>query len=367
MKEIHAFFFRFLAMAFLSFLTSACFDEITLDLPKVDAQKLVIEGYVNAGEAYFDVFITVGTNAAISDQTGNVRPIPVALAYLVYNDVAFPQFQLTNNEITRLPAHILESLAPGNGSPTFQVHVTLPDGRTFQSAPESLPQLPEAERLDIEVYTEDVRNGAGNIVEQEFLEIKITTPLRSGNAEKSFLKWEMSGVYRFLEAPPPESNPFEPQNTCYISHDLSKNQILLFNGRETTEEKLVRYPALRDIPLNYFFSYGYYVTVYQQALTPEAYRYWDHLRQNVSLGGGLFEPAPGSVKGNIQNLNDAEEPVLGFFYATQTDTIRRLIRPEEVGRPRLYCYSPGYQESDVCLTCTLLFGSTLMKPDYWIE
>lgn len=358
---------RLFSFSVLLFLAPACFDEIQLDLPSQEKNKLVIEGYVNKGEEFLDVFITVGTNAAVSDQSGNVQPVPVAVAYLIYNNVPFPQHPLTNNEVTRLPAKSFELLAPSSGPPVFQLFVALPDGKTFQSDPEPLPPMPKAEKIDVEVYSEDVRNELGNIVEQEFLELKITTPLRTGNAEKSFLRWNMTGVYSFLEAPPPESNPFEPQNTCYIDHDLSKNKILLFNGRETTEETLTRYPALRDIPVNYLFSNGYYVTVYQQALTPEAYRYWDQLRQNASPGSGLFEPAPGSVKGNIQNTNNPDESVLGFFYATRTDTIRRLIRPAEVGYPRLYCYIPVYRESDICMDCTIISGSTLMKPDYWEE
>lgn len=351
----------------LFFLAPACFDEIQLDLPAPEGQKLVIEGYVNRGEQFLDVFITVGTNANLSDQDGNVHLLPVSQAYLIYNGLTFPQFQLTNNAVARLPAEAFELLAPSNGPPVFQLFVALPDGRTFQSEPEALPPLPRVEKIDVDVYKEDRRNGVGNIVEQEFLEIKITTPLRSGNTEKSFLRWNMTGVYRFIEAPPPGENPFEPQNTCYIDHDLSKNQILLFNGREAAKETLTRFSALRDIPLNYFFSSGYYITVYQQTLSPDAYRYWDQLRQNASQGGGLFDPTPGSVKGNIQNMNNPEESVLGYFYATQTDTIRRLIRPEEVKNPRLFCFLPGNEEVAYCQDCLILPGSTLEKPDYWEE
>jgi hypothetical protein len=360
-----SFLLRLIFWSFLFFLTPGCFDEIQLDLPATEGEKLVVEGYVNRGEQFMDVFITVATNADLSDPDGNVRPLPVSQAYLIYNDLAFPQFQLTNNAVTRLPAEAFELLAPSDGSPVFQLFVALPDGRTFQSAPEALPPLPRAERIDVDVYQEDRRNGAGNIVEQEFLEIKITTPLRSGNGEKSFLRWNMTGVYRFLEAP--GEDPFEPQNVCYIDHDLSKNQILLFNGRETTEETLTRFPALRDIPLNYFFSTGYYITVYQQTLSPDAYRYWDQLRQNASQGGGLFDPTPGSVQGNIRNMNDPEESVLGYFYATQTDTIRRLIQPGEVKNPRLYCFLPGNQDVGFCQDCLILPGSTLTRPDYWEE
>lgn len=345
----------------------ACYDEIQLDLPATEGQKLVIEGYVNQETDSLEVLVTVGRNAAVTDEGGSVQPIPVDQAYLLYNGMPFPQYALTNNEINRFPRDAFEQIAPSSGPPVFQLFVALPDGRTFRSAAEPLPPLPQIEKVDVDVYREEVRNEVGNILEKDFLEIKITTPLRSGEAEKSFLRWTMTGVYRFVEAPAPISNMFNPQLTCYIQDDLSKNEILLFNGRETTEETLTRFPALRDIPLTHFFASGYYVTVYQQSLTPEAYRYWDQLRQNANPGGGLFEPTPGSVTGNIMNIDDPDETVLGFFYATQTDTIRRLIRASEVGNPSLYCFNPNNWEADFCSDCTLLPGSSLMKPDYWEE
>jgi len=337
-------------------------------MPANDDRKLVVEGYVNQGKDVLEVFITVGLNAALTEQGGNIDLMPVEEAYLIYNDVPFPQYPLANNEVSRFPIDAFESVAPSEGVPVFQLFVALPDGRTFRSEPEPLPPLPEVEKVDIGTYRQEVRNESGNILERDFLEIKITTPLRSsGISEKAFLRWTMTGVYRYIEAPPPISNQFDPQQTCYVEDDLSQNQILLFNGRETTEDTLRRFPALRDVPLNHFFSSGYYVTVYQQTLTPEAYRYWDQLQQNATLGGGLFEPTPGSVTGNVRQVENPDEPVLGFFYATQTDTIRRLIRSGEVGNPTSFCDNPNNWEVAFCSECTNLSGSSLEQPDYWEE
>ncbi len=351
----------------LLLLAPACFDEIQLELPEDGERKLVIEGFVDQGEGVLEVFITVGLNAAIKDQVGNIELLPVEEAFLIYNGVPFPQYALNNNEVTRLPRDLFESEAPGEGPPVFQLFVALPDGRTYRSAPETLPPLAEMEKIDIGQYRQEVRNEGGNILERDFLEIRITTPLCSGSAEKSFLRWTMDGVYRYIEAPPPVSNQFDPQQTCYVEDDLSQNQILLFNGRETTEDTLRRFPALRDIPLNHFFSSGYYLTVYQQTLSAEAFRYWDQLRQNATLGGGLFEPTPGSVTGNVRNVDDPDEAVLGFFYATRTDTLRRLIRPGEVGNPTSFCDNPNNWEVAFCSECTNLSGSSLEQPDYWEE
>jgi hypothetical protein len=358
----------------LVFLAWGCFDEIQLDLPETDDRKRVVEGFVNQRVDSLEVFLTVGINAANDDQGESVQLTPLEEAYLIYNEVPFPQFPLKNNEITHLPLDVFESVAPSVGPPIYQLFVALPDGQRFQSEPEILPALPEAEKIDIGTYRQEVRTEQGSIVERDFVEILITTPLRDGNSEKALLRWTLQGVYRFVEAPDPISNMFDPQQTCYVEDNLSQNQILLFNGRETTVDTLRRFPVLRDVPLNHLFSTGYFVTVFQQTLSPNAFRYWNQLQQNASIGTGLFVPAPGTVLGNVKNMDDPAEQVLGFFYATQTDTIRRLIRPGEVGNPTSFCDNPLNQETDVllqpesiCSVCTLLFGSSLEQPDFWEE
>jgi hypothetical protein len=51
----------------------------------------------------------------------------------------------------------------------------------------------------------------------------------------------------------------------------------------------------------------------QRVLTREAYDYWAELQKTTESLGGLFDPQPGKVTGNIHSVNDAAEPVLGYF------------------------------------------------------
>lgn len=351
----------------LGMMVTGCFDEIQLDLPEAGDQKMVVEGYVNQGEEELEVFITVGNSTSFEDEAGDVELLPLAEAYLIYNGVAFPQYPLNNNQLNHLLIADFEQLAPSDGAPVYQLYVQLTDGRTYQSKAEALPPLPLADSIDVAFYTQVRRNELGVLLERDYVEILLSTPLQTGNSEKALLRWELSGVYRFMEAGEPINGTLDPQKACYIDDDLSGNQILIFNGRETTEDYLSRYPVIRQVPLNYFFASGYYLTLLQHTLSPSAYQYWDQLRENANPGGGLFDPTPGTVTGNITNIDDPEETVLGFFYATQTDTLRRLIRPRELGNPLGFCGNPRNQSREQCDECIVLSNSTLTKPDYWIE
>jgi len=80
---------------------------------------------------------------------------------------------------------------------------------------------------------------------------------------------------------------------------------------------------LRRLPLNFVsnetdrLSVTYRLRVKQQSLSSDAYDYWRRMNDQSVESGGLYEKQPASVVGNISNLSDPEELVLGYFYATQ--------------------------------------------------
>jgi hypothetical protein len=57
------------------------------------------------------------------------------------------------------------------------------------------------------------------------------------------------------------------------------------------------------------------VLVRQQAITKEAYDYWEQLAKNSQNLGSLFDPIPSELPGNIRCVSNPEEPVMGYFSA----------------------------------------------------
>ena len=47
----------------------------------------------------------------------------------------------------------------------------------------------------------------------------------------------------------------------------------------------------------------------------EAFAYWEQARVQLARGGGVFDPPFAPVVGNIRNVNDPSEVVLGYFHA----------------------------------------------------
>lgn len=81
--------------------------------------------------------------------------------------------------------------------------------------------------------------------------------------------------------------------------------------------------ALRRVALNFVsnetdrLSVTYSLLVRQQSLSRAAYDYFVRLNEQAVETGGLYDVQPSSVPGNIYNIYNEEETVLGFFHATQ--------------------------------------------------
>ena len=160
--------------------------------------------------------------------------------------------------------------------------------------------------------------------------------------------------------------------------------------------------AIRDFPLIVFpagalqLSVRYSVLVRQRAISKEAYVFWTQLQKTTESLGGLFDPMPSQVVGNVHSTTDVHEPVLGFFSAGEERQERIFIRhdalPEDIRiYPHYFCPpdsikiaavkalpdytfliypwgigSPvGYISSAaICMDCRELGGVT-QKPDFW--
>jgi len=75
----------------------------------------------------------------------------------------------------------------------------------------------------------------------------------------------------------------------------------------------------RQMPLNFVSNQSqrlqnrYDLLVRQFALSPSAYWYWEGLKNNLQSNGGLFDSQPSLTPGNICNVDNENEIVIGYF------------------------------------------------------
>lgn len=340
-----------------------CLSEIEIDLPENSVDNIVIVSQLSKGEpSQIEVRIS-----ALTSFVGVEDPIALENA-----DVSL----VNENGNSELIPHVgngeynapIKNLAINAGE-SYQLVVEL-DGSRYESDFEKLTAVPEA--INIE-HTEIIRselNDAGNIVDGRYLQFFINTPLTSPRTdEKVYLKWDFTGVYKFVETT--EDSAFPPvTKTCYISQILNLDKIAIYNGPESRETLLEREFIIEEA-LDARFARGFYLTVFQQTLSQRAFEYWEQIKTITDLSGNFFEDPPGKIFGNFKNVNDPNDEVFGFFYATQTDTIRVHVAAETYENVFPVCPGTGSPMDETirfsCFDCLREINSTTTKPSYWIE
>jgi hypothetical protein len=179
---------------------------------------------------------------------------------------------------------------------------------------------------------------------------------------------------------------------CYLSESLEDYEV--GSSRQLGQNEFRHQPLYFVSNQSPRLQEKYSLLVSQHSLSYNAYLYWEKMRAQAGDTGGLFETQPSSSRGNIYNMNDPEEKVLGYFYVSQVQEKRITVSEDfdfpitgfdcplldtvfnkedftldypimysisSFGRGSPYTYS--YKE---CHDCTYRGGVTT-KPDYWDE
>jgi hypothetical protein len=187
--------------------------------------------------------------------------------------------------------------------------------------------------------------------------------------------------------------------TCWRT--IPGNNIMVASTKHLSESVVSRFPVSFIPNGSLKLSVRYSVLVQQQALTEEAYEYWLSLEKSTETVGGLFDPLPSEVNGNLRSISHPSEKVIGFFSGGTVHEMRRHLSRKELPEEKLplflnnmnFCpldtiplsdvgriptgsslvgaiYSQaggiiGYTSSiQQCIDCRV-FGGTTTKPGFW--
>ena len=141
---------------------------------------------------------------------------------------------------------------------------------------------------------------------------------------------------------------------CYINCINIKSDVAI-NGKSISHQPITQ--------VYYDAATSYYLEVKQQSLSRAIYDFYKTANQQVSQSGGLFDAAPGAVKGNIHATNRPEALVYGYFAAIGESTSHLLVdRSTGRGQP-VYAQVTG--SGGNCVTCQNDAYQTPIKPRWW--
>ncbi len=360
---------------------AGCKDPYYPDINSSSSHYLVVEGYINPeGETNIKLTRTrtiskgdtaayineMGANISIEDNNGNIYPL---------NETGNGNYS---------GSYFLDDKA------RYRLRITTRDNKQYLSQFVPCKNSPPIDKIGWKFQD-------GNV--------QLFVNTHDPNNRTIFYRWDFvqtwefhSQYYSTLVYDPANNivvNRSYPVFVCYRTNNSDK---IYIGSSEKLRQDVIREAPLELIPNHdrrISVLYSAYVTQY--ALDSAGYNYWNAMKGNTEQVGSIFGSQPNQTPGNIHNIADSSEKVIGYIGAGIVQQQRIFISNSEMpsgwnqiqncteydvpvdsldfyfGSNSLIPYSAdppnspfptGYfSASASCVDCTL--SGTLTKPAFW--
>ena len=279
---------------------------------------------------------------------------------------------INTNGITTIKLSRTQSLAT-TATPPAESRATVAiedDAGTAYPLAEQAPGTYASQALTLSPsrrYRLRLRTTAGRDYESDLVAAKLTPPIdrvawavgptgvriavntRDPTNNTRYYRWKYEETWEFRSAHQSDIEyvastgtvELRTENIYRCWRSVNSNLIQLSSTEQLTEDVvsdffLVSWPANSEQ-----FRYGYSLLVRQYALTADEYAYWDKLKKNTESLGGLFDPLPTQLTGNVHCRQDADETVVGYVGATSVAEQRIFIATADLPPTQ---FETGYED-----------------------
>jgi hypothetical protein len=348
-----------------------------------NSNLLVVEGFINSGAD--STIVKLSRTVTIANKT---TLNPESGATLVVESNANETFALkegiTKGTYYALPLNL-------NSTKKYRLKITSSKGAIYLSDFVEVKESPPIDNIGYEVKSDG-------------LQININT--HDVNNKSVYYRWEYQESWIFYA----KLNSLLVWNgTAVVDRNLTSDNIYQCWGNENSTKILLASSSklaqdvIYQAPINFLpsssekLSEKYSILIKQYVLTKEAYEFWQNLKKNTESLGSIFDAQPSQLTGNIKNINDQSEPVIGYisvgtfqqkriFVSKDSFPLFKVKYPFDCGIPELAIikdpgddkkyfgnflnipieYGPGtniVSSNRECADCTL--RGTNKRPSFW--
>ncbi|WP_435354559.1 DUF4249 domain-containing protein [Emticicia sp. SJ17W-69] len=215
------------------------------------------------------------------------------------------------------------------------------DGTKYESGEEKLVVVPEIIKVHDEFKLDGVAKG-NSFDPANYVYLDIKDPANDqNNYYWTWQLWEKQDVCisceggRYFELPPPGQCKVEPQHSgsvfdyyckgdcweIFYNEDLNVFNDIYSNGTTVNNKLIAKIP--------YYSPNGSLIEIKQQSISLAAYRYLKLIADQVQNTGSLVDTPPAAIVGNVKNIANPKEAVVGFFMVTSIRSVRYWIDRKE--------------------------------------
>ena len=343
-------------------LLSACIERIPLDESLTGEPLLVVDGGVSNQAGPYRVALSYTSSTLEAYQGEALTGAEVYLTDQENNRTEFtetiedPGIYVTDSSTFR-----------GNVGSTYQLHVVAPNGKTYASIPETIPPVSAIDSIYFSVENRPRVDLIGNLTDEWGLRFYVETA--DGSDQTVYYRWTWSETFQFPTPIIPPGPPTDVATICYLT--AFPPRVIRLGSTQGLQNNRIKQKLNFVTIAGRQLQIRYSLLVQQHALTERAYIYWQSVQQQIESVGGIFDPPPSPLVGNLYNVDNDRETVLGYFQAASVAEKRIFVSRSEVppspdgSMPSPSSACSGESPSDFCLDCSLVPGATTVPPPFW--
>lgn len=336
-----------------------CLDPFEFEFEDSDVEKLlVVDGVFSTSQGPHT--ITLSRTQKFGLKT--IDPVLGAEIELIHQTQKYPFTELENGD------YQLDNIA-GQFGQEYNLHITLSDGQAYQSLPSVIPQNVKADSAYVE-FEKGIRSTVtGNETFATVMNVLVDTDLPGNdNMNFTYLKWLTEELYVFPEE---SCGGLHQPKSCYIPVAPNLQNLSIFNSEKVAGERLEAFKvSVKNRMTSQEFKALYIFSVYQYSITKESHSYWTKLKTLANQSGTVFDLPPAPLQGNVYNVNDPDELVLGYFEVASIDTVRARVLGYEFREnvnPNFVCSQfSRFQWGPECCQCLELENAGTIRP-WWLD
>lgn len=295
---------------------AGCLDTYDPPVGEEDVNILAVDGFLDTSEGVATVTLTRAVSLASS-----AKPPAETNA----------QVTLLDNQGTAYP---LQEADAGQYSVTgvtvdseaqYRIHIRTQSGNEYQSDLMGIYPTPP---IDSVTWVTDDEN----------LTIRVNTHDFS-NRTKNF-RWTFEETWNYHAA---VLSQFKVVDGQYFAREANEMMFYCWNTQPSTSivigssnrlsENIISQAPVQHIPKGSVkLSMKYSIQVIQRGISDEEYNYLEQLKKTTESVGGLFDPQPSQVPGNIRRMDSASPLAIGFFGVGNTVRERIFIAYTDLPR-----------------------------------
>ena len=217
----------------------------------------------------------------------------------------------------------------------YVLHIHMTNGNEYASDTCEMLDVPD---IDSVYYGRDLRytKNQTNLM----LGISIYVDTREALNESTFLRWDFDETWKFRVPFPstyeyindstiPQISPDKVNDVCYRS--ASSTSIIIGEVNGSISDRLQKQFVTFITPSeSNKLSVRYSILLHQYSISYNEYKFWNDLKKMDESVGDIFGSQPFAVSGNIKNIADPNEHVLGYFQVSAVKHKRIFINYDQL-------------------------------------